>query len=54
MGNIKLILEFDGTNYSGWMRQGNEKILTLQETVEKAVFKLTGENASVAGCRRES
>lgn len=52
MGNIKLILEFDGTNYSGWMRQGNERILTLQETVEKAVFKLTGENINVVGCSR--
>ena len=52
MGNIKLILEFDGTNYSGWMRQGNERILTLQETVEKAVFKLTGENVNVVGCSR--
>ena len=52
MGNIKLILEFDGTNYSGWMRQGNERILTLQETVEKDVFKVTGENVNVVGCSR--
>ena len=52
MHNIKLTLEFDGTGYSGWMRQGNEKIATVQETVEQAVEKLTGEKLEVTGCSR--
>lgn len=50
--NIKLYIEFDGSEYSGWMRQGNDKIKTIQETVEEAILRLTGENAQVMGCSR--
>lgn len=40
MRNIKLIIEYDGTNYSGWQRQSNS--LTVQEVIERALYKLTG------------
>ena len=52
MYNIKLLLEFDGTSYSGWLRQGNENISTVQETVEKAIFDLTGTRVEITGCSR--
>ena len=40
MYNVKLLLEFDGTKYSGWLKQSNEEIVTVQRTVEKAVSEL--------------
>ncbi|MFR1517333.1 MAG: tRNA pseudouridine(38-40) synthase TruA [Clostridia bacterium] len=52
MRNIKLILEFDGTNYSGWMRQGSKSIPTVQSAMEIAVRKLTGETVEMIGCSR--
>ena len=47
---IHLILEYDGTAYSGWQRQANAP--TVQEEVEKAVFSLTGEQVCVHGASR--
>ncbi len=52
MRNIRIILEFDGTGYSGWMRQGNKKIPTVQAAAESAVYRLTGEHVTVNGCSR--
>ena len=52
MRNIRLILEYDGTEYSGWMKQGNSDIPTVQAALETAVRKLTGEKTEVAGCSR--
>lgn len=37
---IKLILEFEGTNYAGWQRQPNAP--TVQQTVEEALARLCG------------
>ncbi|MGM9973061.1 MAG: tRNA pseudouridine(38-40) synthase TruA [Clostridiaceae bacterium] len=53
MKNIKLIIEFDGTNYCGWQRQVKEP--TVQEAVEKAISSLTGETPeaiNLTGCSR--
>ena len=53
MKNIKLIIEFDGTNYCGWQRQVKEK--TVQEVLETAIISLTGEelkDISLTGCSR--
>ena len=50
MKNIKLILEFDGTNYGGWQKQNNNK--TIQEELEKAIRKATGEDIEVIGSSR--
>ncbi len=43
MKNIKLILEYDGTNYHGWQSQAGSGKATIQETLEQAIMKLTGE-----------
>ncbi len=50
MRNIKLIIEYDGTNYCGWQTQENGP--SIQESIEKALLKLTGENTNVNGSGR--
>lgn len=50
MRNIKLTLEYDGTNYHGWQVQKNA--VTVQEKVEKALEQLLGTRVGVTGCSR--
>jgi tRNA pseudouridine38-40 synthase len=45
--NIKVILEYEGTNYRGWQIQENSS--TIQEKVEEAIYKLTGERSRITG-----
>lgn len=47
---IRLTVEYDGTAYAGWQRQLNA--VGVQQRLEEAVFKLTGEQASVTGASR--
>ena len=48
--NIKLIIEYDGTNYAGWQRQPNA--ITIQEKIERAIQELTGEETQITGSSR--
>lgn len=48
--NICLTLEYDGTRYHGWQRQKNA--LTLQEVVEAALERLTGERVRLMASGR--
>lgn len=48
--NIALVLEYDGTRYSGWQIQENAS--TVQGCVQKALYDLTGETIPVNGCSR--
>lgn len=50
MRNIKLIIEYDGTNYAGWQKQNNA--VTVQEVVEKAIKRITKENVKLIGSSR--
>lgn len=50
MRNIKLILEYDGTNYFGWQKQPDK--VTVQETLEKAISVLTNEYIDIIGSSR--
>ena len=50
MRNIKLVLQYDGTGYSGWQVQKKDK--TVQETLEDAVYTVTGERLRVTGASR--
>ncbi len=50
MKNIKLTIEYDGTNYSGWQFQINAP--SIQEELEKALKELTGENIKTNGAGR--
>lgn len=47
---IKLTLSYDGTNFSGWQIQKNER--TVQLELERAIARLTGENVVVTGSGR--
>ena len=50
MINVKLTISYDGTEYVGWQRQKNG--ISVQELVENAVLKVTGENVSVTASGR--
>ncbi len=57
MRNIKLTLEYDGTNYVGWQTQlakGKWQIAnrTVQETIEKALKKILVEKVYLIGSGR--
>ena len=50
MKNIKLVLEYDGTNYLGWQRQPQG--ITIQEVIEDTLNKITSETITVIGSGR--
>ncbi|MGM0396287.1 MAG: tRNA pseudouridine(38-40) synthase TruA [Bacillota bacterium] len=50
MRNIKLVIEYDGTNYWGWQTQ--ESFPSIQEEIEKAIRKATGEKVVLYGSGR--
>ena len=50
MRNIKLTIEYDGTNYAGWQRQPEDP--TVQETIESALSGMTGEKIVLYGSGR--
>jgi tRNA pseudouridine38-40 synthase len=50
MRTIKLILEYDGTNYHGWQRQTNG--LSIQQVLEEKIAVMTGEPVKVIGSGR--
>ena len=50
MRRIHLTVEYDGTNYAGWQRQANAP--TVQESLEAALTRLTGETRCVHGASR--
>lgn len=50
MRNIRLTIEYDGTNYHGWQTQANA--ITVQSTIEKCIKKLTGEDCNLIGSGR--
>lgn len=50
MRNLVIILKFCGTAYHGW--QSQENAITVQDTLENAIFKLTNEKLKTTGCGR--
>ena len=47
---IKLEITYDGTRYKGWQRQPDAP--SIQETLEKVLLKITGEQVAVTGSGR--
>ena len=47
---IRLVVEYDGTNYAGWQRQANA--LAVQQVIEEALSKLTRERIVIHGASR--
>lgn len=55
MRNIKLILEYDGTDYAGWQVQGvraSQRKKTIQGTIERALEKILKEKIRIHGSGR--
>lgn len=50
MRNIRLIVEYDGTGYCGWQLQENG--LSIQQVLEEAIGRMTGEAIRVIGSGR--
>lgn len=50
MKRVKLTIAYDGTNYCGWQIQPNG--ITIEEVINKALSKLTGEKIVVIGASR--
>lgn len=50
MRTIKLTLAYDGAAYRGWQRQPGNR--TLQDEIEQAIFRITGEKLTVSGSGR--
>ena len=50
MRRYYLIVEYDGTKYCGWQRQQNGP--SVQQTLEEALSRLTGECVAVTGSSR--
>jgi len=48
--NIKLTISYDGSGYHGWQTQPNAK--TIQETMEKALAKMTGTEVNLIASGR--
>lgn len=50
MKNVMLVIEYEGTNYSGWQRQVGQR--TIEEEIEKALRKITKEETKLIGSGR--
>lgn len=48
--NIKLEIQYDGTNYHGWQKQKNGN--TIQASLERALEGLLGHEIDLIGCSR--
>lgn len=52
MRNIKLTIEYEGTDFFGWQIQNNSKKRTVQGEIEKALKKIIRQNIGVTGAAR--
>ncbi|KGN00926.1 pseudouridine synthase [Clostridium botulinum] len=48
--NVKLIIEYDGSNYSGWQKQKHS--ITVQQKIEEAICEVTKTDTEIIGCSR--
>ena len=49
--NIRITLEYDGSRYDGWQKQGNTDN-TIQGKLENVLFRMSGEEIEVHGSGR--
>ena len=47
---VKLLIEYDGTNFFGWQKQPNKR--TVQGEIEDALYNLIGERVHLLGSGR--
>ncbi len=51
MQNLRMTIQYDGTKYDGWQRQGNTDN-TIQEKIETVISRITGEEIELNGSGR--
>ena len=51
MRNIKVVLQYDGSRYDGWQRQGNTEN-TIQGRLEAVLERMAGRPVEVHGAGR--
>ena len=51
MKNYRMIVQYDGTRYNGWQKQGDTDN-TIQSKLETVLFRMTGEQVDVHGAGR--
>ena len=49
--NIRILLQYDGTRYDGWQKQGNTQ-QTIQGKMEAVLLRMTGQPVEVHGSGR--
>lgn len=52
INRFKLTIEYDGTNYCGFQKQKNLPIKSVEETLENAIFSLTGQRVKIVASGR--
>ena len=50
MKRVALLVQYDGSNYSGWQRQKN--VTTIQEILERALFEITNNSVKLFAAGR--
>ena len=50
MQKYKILIEYDGTSFAGWQKQ--KHMPSIQEEIEKAIFKFTHEKVEIYGSGR--
>lgn len=50
MQRYKILIEYDGTDFSGWQRQDNA--ISVQQVLEESISKFSGEKTEVFGAGR--
>lgn len=51
MNNYRMIIQYDGSRYSGWQKQGNTQN-TIQGKIEQVLLKMTGSPIEIHGSGR--
>ncbi len=51
MRNIKLIIEYDGSDFNGWQKQPDK--LNIQGTIEEVIKSITGETVDLIASRKD-
>lgn len=52
MRNILLKIEYDGTDFSGWQRQPQPEVRTVQDELEETLSRLCGQTVQIDGTGR--
>lgn len=50
--NIRVEIEYDGTNYCGWQVQSSSQKASIQETIEQTIRKILNEKVKIIGSGR--